>query len=178
MVKICESPAMQEFWKPMTREALVTITRIAAENHPTLPERAAVFEEKFSIFPDGCFVLENAGAIVGYGVAHPWRLNDIPKLDTFLEFLPTLPGCLFIHDVVVLPSARGRRAVEAYMALVSDLAARIGIDHLALVSVYGTQHFWTRHGFAVSGDAALPPKLASYGSNASYMVKKLLSHRQ
>ncbi len=65
------------------------------------------------------------------------------------------------------------------MALVSELAARIGINHLALVSVYDTQHFWTRHGFAVVGDAAaLLPELASYGTQARYMVKKLLSHRQ
>ena len=164
---------MRQRWKPATHETLATISRIAAEIHPTLPERIEIFEEKLRLFPGGCFVLEDVGTIVGYGLAHPWLLNDIPKLATFLECLPASPDCIFIHDVVVLPHARGRGAARAYVALISELAARYGIDHLALVSVYGTQRFWSRCGFKVSKNAEVRPGLKPYGSGASYMIKKL-----
>jgi GNAT superfamily N-acetyltransferase len=161
---------MQQLWKPVTQEAWATIIRIGDEIHPTFVERPEVFEEKFRLCPHGCFVLERAGTVVGYGFAHPWLLNEIPKLDAFLGCLPPRPDCFFIHDVALLPCARGQGAGGAYVALISDLAAQDGIDHLALVSVYDTQPIWARCGFVVSGNATISANLASYGSGARHMI--------
>jgi len=69
----------------MAADDLQSIQKISVVIHPDLPERLEVFAEKLSFFPQGCFVLiHDDDAVLGYAFAHPWWLNDIPKLDDFL----------------------------------------------------------------------------------------------
>ncbi len=44
-----------------------------------------VFAEKLSLFPSGCHVLVRHEKVIGYGLSHPWILNSIPPLDSFLK---------------------------------------------------------------------------------------------
>ena len=98
--------------------------------------------------------------------------QQIPPLDGFLGQLPDAADCLYVHDVAVLPEQRGGVA-RAYVAEIEDLARSSGIMTLALVSVYGTHVLWERFGFQlVAPDAALRNKLASYGANATYMLRE------
>ena len=161
-------------WRVATTDDLAAIDRIAGEVHVSLPERPVVFAEKQSLFPEGCFVLIEARAVIGYGLCHPWTLNNIPALDSFLGTVPQSPECLFIHDVAVLPHARRRGAARALLDRIAALAMQRGITFLALVSVYGTERLWARHGFTlVFDDQRLRAKLASYGGTARYMVRRL-----
>jgi GNAT superfamily N-acetyltransferase len=150
------------------------MTEIAAWIHPDLPERPEVFAEKMRLFPEGCLVLCTGEAIVGYGIAHPWKLRRIPPLDGFLESLPSDADCFYVHDVAVLPAFRGGRTAEPYIQTIETLATSAGIGFLTLVSVYGTASLWERFGFRmVTADVALRTKLHSYGETAKYMIRDL-----
>ncbi|AMA58932.1 GNAT family N-acetyltransferase [Bradyrhizobium sp. CCGE-LA001] len=160
-------------WRPARASDIAAIDAIAARIHPGLFERPDVLAEKIRLCPDGCHVLAAEEAIVGYGLAHPWRQYQIPPLDGFLIRLPDDADCLYVHDVAVLPGARGGVA-RAYIATIEQLARASGIAALALVSVYATQPLWERLGFrAVTADAELRVKLASYGDGATYMLRDL-----
>ncbi|MBH5402158.1 GNAT family N-acetyltransferase [Bradyrhizobium sp. CNPSo 4010] len=158
-------------WRPARTSDLAAISAIAARIHPDLPECPEVFMEKMQLYPAGCRVLVADDAIAGYGLAHPWRQHRIPPLDRFLERLPGIADCLYVHDVAVLPDRRGGAARD-YIAAVAELARATGVATLALVSVYTTRPMWERLGFRpVAADAELRAKLASYGSGATYMLR-------
>ncbi len=160
-------------WRPAHASDLAAISAIAACIHPDLFERPDVFAEKMQLCPDGCRVLAAAERIVGYGLAHPWKQHQIPPLDGFLARLPDDADCLYVHDVAVLPDARGGVA-RAYIATIEQLARSSGIAALALVSVYATRPLWERLGFRpVTTDTKLRAKLASYGDGATYMLRDL-----
>ncbi|WP_028137226.1 GNAT family N-acetyltransferase [Bradyrhizobium japonicum] len=157
------------YWRPARISDLAAIVAIAARIHPDLPERAEVFAEKMQLYPDGCRVLVADDTIAGYGLAHPWKLHQIPPLDRLLERLPQDADCLYVHDVAVLPEFRGGVARE-YVGGIAQLARASGIATLALVSVYATRPLWQHLGFRpVTADAAMRAKLASYGEGATYM---------
>lgn len=161
-------------WRRAGPADLPDINRIAARLHPDLPERIDVLAEKMRLFPAGCLVLVADDAIAGYGLSHPWMLHRIPPLDEFLHALPPQPDCLYLHDVVVLPAFRRKRAADSYVETIIGLARSARISALALVSVYDTSAFWERFGFRVApADAMLGTKLASYGATARYMICKL-----
>src|SRR3954454_18624424 len=125
-------------WRPAHASDLPAISAIAARIHPDLPERPEVFAEKMRLYPDGCRVFAADDAIAGYGLAHPWKQQQIPPLDRLLERLPDDPDCLYVHDVAVLPDFRGGVA-RAYVDIIENLARASGIATLALVSVYATR---------------------------------------
>ena len=156
-------------WRPTSAADVDAICAIGNRVHAALPERPEVFAEKVELFPEGCFSLARDAAIVGYGLSHPWVRDSLPPLDTLLGKLPGASDCLFVHDVVVLPSARGREAVGALMRILSGLARRHGLAFMALVAVHETHPLWARHGFDVVADPLLADKLTSYGSGAQYM---------
>lgn len=160
-------------WRPVRASDLAAISAIAARIHPDLFERPEVLAEKMRLCPDGCRVLVANETIVGYGLAHPWKQHRIPPLDGFLTGLPDDADCLYLHDVAVLPGARGGVA-RAYVATIEQLARASRIAALALVSVYATRPLWQRLGFRpVTTDAELRAKLVSYGEGATYMLRDL-----
>jgi GNAT superfamily N-acetyltransferase len=160
-------------WRLATTDDLGAIDAIGNGIHLSLPERPEVFAEKLNLFPAGCRALIQSGEIVGYGMSHPWHLNSIPPLDTFLKALPSRPDCIFIHDVVVLPRARGHGAAEKFVEIVADVACERRIPALALVSVYDTHPLWMKCGFEIVQQTSLAEKLESYGATARYMVRNL-----
>lgn len=160
-------------WRPARTSDFAAISAIATRIHPALPEREEVLAEKIRLCPDGCGVLDTDQGIVGYGLAHPWMRYRIPPLDGLLQALPDRADCLYVHDVAVLPDFRGG-VVRAYVAGIEKLARASRIRTLALVSVYGTRPLWEPVGFrAVTADAELRAKLASYGDGATYMLRDL-----
>lgn len=159
-------------WRAAVVNDLVDIQRIADKIHPDLRERPEVFAERLRLFPEGCFALVQNQRVVGYGLSHPWVLNSIPPLDELLGGIPPSPECLLIHDVAVLPHARGHGVAGILIGLTAELARKRGIPCLALVSVYGTRALWMRLGFEVISDGSLTHKLKSYGSTARYMIRR------
>lgn len=160
-------------WRPLLAEDMAQVDRIAALIHAGLPERPAVLAEKRALAPATCLKLVLDETTVGYGLAHPWMLSDIPPLDGFLTALPPSPDCLYVHDVAILSEARGQRVAARYIAILTAQARGRGIAHLACVSVYGTVGLWSGLGFAVQDDPGLRDKLASYGDSARYMTARI-----
>ena len=159
-------------WCGVSPDHMTVIDAIGQAIH-TLYERAEILAEKVALFPEGCGVLASDGRIVGYGISHPWRVGEVPALDTFLDALPLDPDCIFIHDVAIQPEARRRGALQRFVAQVSQMARNRELAWLALVSVYGTVPLWERCGFHVT---ALPPAakaLTAYGPTARYMVSDI-----
>ncbi|MGZ4975257.1 MAG: GNAT family N-acetyltransferase [Limisphaerales bacterium] len=160
-------------WRLANAGDLNDIQKIGDLIHVELPERPEVFAEKLKLFPEGCFALIRDHQIVGYGFSHPWRLKSIPPFNHFMNDLPPAPNCLFIHDVAILPQARGYGATERLVELIESIAINHRLSYLALVSVYNTPRFWARFGFETVVDAALENDLKSYGASAQYMVRRL-----
>jgi ribosomal protein S18 acetylase RimI-like enzyme len=166
-------------WRRAEISDLPDIMEIATQIHPDLAERTEVLGEKMRLSPNGCQMLATGDDIVGYGIAHPWKLHEIPPLDTFLKKLPPQPDCLYVHDVAVLPDFRGRLAARSYIEMIASLARSMRIDCLTLVSVYDTDSMWCRLGFrTIAPDAARRVKLESYGETAKYMICHLGNSRQ
>ncbi len=167
----------QGAWRPATPGDIPDINRIEAEVHTFAPERPEVWLERMTLFGDGALMLANGAEILGYGVCYPWLVGEVPALDTLLGDLPAAPDCLYIHDVALLPAARGLGFGGAYVAHAARLARARGMSHLALVSVYGTTNVWGRCGFMLA-DPRSAQKMAIYGETARYMVAALPSLKE
>lgn len=164
---------MDPTWRPMKEADLSAVIRIAAAAHVGLEERADVFAEKLRLSPQGCLALDLGGEVLGYIYSHPWKLGDAPALDAFLDALPAVPDCLYLHDLALDPRARGHGAPAAAVARLVKTAEAAGLEAMALVAVRGTGPFWTRHRFVDAPDGRLAAKLAAYGADARYMVRRL-----
>lgn len=169
------APAAAATWRPMRAEDLAAVSAIGAAVHAAYPEEDAVFEERLALFPEGCRIALLGGAVAGYAIAHPGLLFHPPALDTLLGALPVAADCLYLHDVALLPRARGLGFGDALVADLGALATRTALPALALVAVGGTVPYWRRQGFEVAhdGGAGLAAKLASYGGEAAYMIRRL-----
>ena len=160
-------------WRPMTTADLPAVLAVAAVVHPDYPEDEAVFSERLRLFPDGCLVLAGDGGLCGYVVSHPWCRSAPPALDSLLGGLPAQAGCFYIHDLALLPAARGSGAGGMIVASLVEIAARVGLPCLSLVAIDGSSGFWRRQGFRERHDPALAAKLASYDDAARYMERDL-----
>ncbi|MGX5732745.1 GNAT family N-acetyltransferase [Bosea thiooxidans] len=154
----------------MTHADLPAVMRIASIVHPAYPEDEAVFAERLRLAPEGCHVLANqGGTLLGYLVSHPWPAGAVPALNSLLGEIP--PGTInwYIHDLALLPEARGGGVAARIVARIIEHATRTGCTSLALVAVNDSAGFWRRQGFREVHEPALDRKLASYDDAARYM---------
>jgi GNAT superfamily N-acetyltransferase len=169
-VERARPPASHGIWRQARDADIEAISRIADKIHPQLPESPAAFAEKLQLFPQGCFVLAPHGDVAGYGISYPWMLDHIPSLSTLLRALPVWPNCLFVHDVAIVPEARGHGFAGLLMEILTHAAREHHLPCLALVSVYGSDILWSRYGFTVQPGTRVLEKLRSYGPTARYMT--------
>lgn len=162
-------------WRQMQPVDLDAVLAIASVVHPLFPESRAVFADKLHLHADGALVLESAGRAVGYCLAHPWHRNQLPPLNTLLGTIPATADALYLHDLALLPEAHGAGAGAAAIAMSLARAAMLHLDRVCLVAVNGSMPYWARHGFVVIDSAALQAKLSSYGNEARFMVRTVLS---
>ncbi|MCW6507231.1 GNAT family N-acetyltransferase [Lichenifustis flavocetrariae] len=160
-------------WRRAAAADLDAIVAIQDQVHTMLPEQRATFANKLMLFGEGCLVLGRDDVVLGYGISYPWRLGDVPPLDTPMTALPERADCLFVHDVAILPAGRGAGAGRRYIGHVSTLARRDRLPSLALVSVYDSRPIWTACGFKMTSAPDMAKKLAVYGSTACYMTASL-----
>ena len=163
-------PRSDAMWRPATLGDVETIVAIQAELHPFLSERDLVIADKLTTFPEGCRILQHCESALGYALGHPYLLDRVPALDAELGMLPPTADCFFIHDVALLPVARGQGAGRAYVGEMRDVCTRRGLEWLALVSVYGTVPIWEGFGFRVRALPGLADKFGSVGDTARYMT--------
>lgn len=169
---------MKPAWQPMRDADLPAVAALADRIHLAHPEAPEVFAERFRLFPQGCLALREDSAVVGYAIAHPGRLGAPPRLNTSLEELPERADCLYLHDIALAPEIARRGHGSDLMARLVELAIDIRLPCLALVAVGGSAPFWERLGFRAVDDPALRAKLASYGTGAAYMLRKVAPVRK
>lgn len=158
-------------WRPMTKEDLADVQVLADTIHIDHPEDKSVFAERLRLYPQGCAVLEIDGRLIGYALTHPWNFGEPPALNSQLERIPSNPTTYYVHDVALLPEARGR----GYAMQIGDWlvrhAEREAFSNLSLVAVNGSQPFWEKLGFRVTVVPGLESKLLSYGPDAVLMMR-------
>jgi GNAT superfamily N-acetyltransferase len=142
--------------------------------HVDFYERPAVLAERLHLAPTGCHLLERAGRALGYVLSHPWRDGHLPPLDTLLTALPATPDTWYIHDLCLLPEARGTGSAAEIVAHLQAVARAAGLPTLSLVAVNGSVPFWQRQGFVVLDRPGLTQKLLSYEPEARYMAQALI----
>lgn len=130
-------------------------------------EAAELYAERIALAPAGCWMLvDEADTILGHCISHPWRRRAPPAMHKLLGSLPANPDCWYLHDVVVAPPARGTKAVERLLPILSGIAARHNIATLALIAVGGADAYWSRQGFVATNGGA-----EGFGADAVYMER-------
>jgi hypothetical protein len=156
-------------WRHMQPADLRHVFDVSRLIHVHYPEDAHVLEERYTLYPDGCFSCEQQGELVGYAISHPWLTDSVPSLNTMLRLIPPASDTYYLHDIALMPSTRlfgfGRQVV----ALIKAHAAGLGFKTLSLVAVNRSGGFWQREGFRAKDVPALKTKLASYDAEAAYM---------
>lgn len=155
-------------WRPMRPADLADVVAVADVVHLNYPEDPAVFANRLALFAPGCLMAEENGRTLGYCIAHPGTIGAPPPLDTVLAALPAAADCLYIHDVALLPAARGRHLGVALARLLEEVARAHGFARMALTAVNNSDGFWGALGYEPQPCASL----ASYGA-ATYRVKAL-----
>ncbi|WP_201863617.1 GNAT family N-acetyltransferase [Microvirga soli] len=162
-------------WRPMIPEDLGQVQVLADAIHVGHPEDPEVLAERQSLYPQGCFMLVEDTRAIGYALTHPWRFAEPPRLNRLLGAIPSPAATYYIHDVALLPEARGKGYAAQITSLLVAHARKAGFDNLSLVAVNKSQIFWEKAGFRVIAVPGLDAKLASYGPDAALMVRDVAS---
>jgi GNAT superfamily N-acetyltransferase len=157
---------MEFSWRPLQPSDLPQVDEIAARVHPDLPEDPSVLAEKLRLYPEGCFAFAAGERLNGYLFSHPWR--GVPKLNTKLVVIPVDADAYYIHDLALLPGARGLQAGSQIIQQLAETKRSEGFPRMALVAVYNSVPFWTRLGFKLTDRI-----ITGYGTKAHYMLREL-----
>lgn len=160
-------------WRAMTAADLPAVAALADAIHPDFPETDAVFANRLALHAAGCAVLDGGDdSLIGYVLSHPWHDRSPPPLDAVLA-PASAPSTYYIHDLALLPPARGTGAGTVIVGLLVARARTLTLPNMTLVAVNNSVHFWQRQGFTVAIDPAMDAKLASYGDQARFMTRDL-----
>lgn len=160
-------------WHRLSVDNIKSLACVADQIHPGLPESEEVFAERIKLFPEGCLGLleDNCDELYGYVISHPIKRLQPPALNSMLGELASDADQYYIHDLAILPKFRGRGLAEECINHLFTIAKRRPTT--CLISVYGTERFWSRFGFLpVKIDAVLEAKLREYGDDAIYLERK------
>lgn len=156
-------------WRPMLHKNLSAVNAVADRVHADYPEDEAVLAERLSLYPEGCLSLWRGRSIVGYLISHPWHFKQPPALNVLLERIPSPASTYYVHDIALLPDARGTGAASAAVSRIVKHATDAGFPGISLIAVNGSAGFWKQHRFVTVDDPALAPKLKSYDDRAVFM---------
>ena len=160
-------------WRELSVNNIKSLARVADKIHPDLPESDEVFAERVKLFPEGCLgLVEGKGnELCGYVISHPIRRLQPPALNSLLWKIASDANQYYIHDLAILPKLRGRGLAQECITKLFAIAKRYPTT--CLISVYGTEQFWSHFGFVpVQIDDVLEKKLLDYGDDATYLERK------
>ncbi|MFT3964886.1 MAG: GNAT family N-acetyltransferase [Sphingobium sp.] len=154
---------------------LAAVGALSDSVHGRYTEPVHVYAERHRLYPEGCFVLDLGGMIAGYLVTHPWRRANPPPLGAMLGAIPADADSYYLHDLALLPVARGTGAGAAAARHALNRARAAGFAEIVLVAVGGAEGFWSSRGFRPVEDAVLAAKLRrDYGPEALYMRRPVM----
>lgn len=161
-------------WRPMIESDLDAVAAIALVSFPDHFEGRPMFANRLALAAQGCFVLsEGEGEAVGYAVSYPWRIDSAPPVNSLIEAIPADADVSYLHDLALRPDMRGGGATRTIVEQLADQARSRDWPAIALVAVNDAIGFWTKQGFEVRENDAVRAKLASYGADARYMIRRL-----
>lgn len=149
----------------MREDDLAAVSAISDAVHGRFTEPVTVYAERLALYPSGCRVLERDGQAAGYLITHPWHRDQPPKLGGLLGAIPPQANTYYLHDIALLPSARGTGAGKAARDFVMDRARALGFADITLMAIGGAHRFWAAQGFTYVSQAVDP----SYGAGAHRM---------
>ncbi|MBJ7577293.1 GNAT family N-acetyltransferase [Devosia sp. MC532] len=161
-------------WRAMTGYDMDAVNAIAGRVHPGFFEAPEVLAEKFQLYRNGCYLFEVQERPAGYMLSHPWKLGSLPALNALLGQLPDDLDTYYIHDLALLPLARGVGAAGKIVSALTKHAAAMGYPTMSLVAVNGSVSFWEKQGFQVEDRPELAEKLSAYEAHAEFMVKRIV----
>jgi ribosomal protein S18 acetylase RimI-like enzyme len=140
-----------------------------------LQEDISILRRRCELFPEGCWAIRDQGRVVGYLVSNPWTLACPPMLGTLLPALPDEPDCIYLHDVGIAKSMKGRGVGSTVVSTFMAFARAKGFAAISLVAVMASRGFWEKHGFAMAAlaDAEAQSLASHYGPDACYMTIEL-----
>ena len=159
---------------PMTPAHIAEAVRVQAEAFAEdLRESPEVFADRMERFGQYFRVVFVGGKMVGYMIAFPWKLGDtLVNNEKFPADLPE-PDCFYIHDIAILPDARGQGISRALLDEAYQAALRLGYDAVSLVAVGQSGSYWDNAGFVPYtqvGPQKLERILDIYGPGARLMA--------
>ncbi|WP_181559127.1 GNAT family N-acetyltransferase [Sphingobium xanthum] len=157
--------AVSGTWRPMRAHDMAAVKAISDAVHGRYTEDEAIYAERLSLHPAGCFVFEEAGRVLGYLIAHPWQAGGVPAFNARLGAIPEKPGSYYLHDLALLPDARGSGAGRAALALIVAQARSEGLGEIWLTAVNGADRYWASQGF----EAVEAPDPAGYDETCRRM---------
>jgi len=95
-------------------------------------------------------------------------------LNTLIEAIPGDATVMYLHDLTLDPAVRGGGWSRPIVERLAEQARAAGWPVLALVAVNDAAPFWERHGFTVVEAPGMADKLAGYGPDARYMIRRLM----
>ena len=69
---------MTRAWRTMAEADLDAVAAIARIGFPNHFEDRPMFANRLALAPEGCFVLEVDGRVLGYLIAYPWLAEAAP----------------------------------------------------------------------------------------------------
>jgi len=162
--------------RPMQRSDLPAILSIQKMVYQScFHEDFVAFQSKYTVSGDTCFLAEYNGKAAGYVFSLPICGYDLPPLNVEIAALPTNPDRLYLHDMALLPEARGQGLAAGLLQEVIRAARKRHLEHIVLIAVQNSAAFWNSHGFESNPTATgkLQAKLVSYGPEALYMEQRI-----
>ncbi|WP_336969004.1 GNAT family N-acetyltransferase [Sphingobium aromaticiconvertens] len=153
----------------MRHADLPAIAAISDTVHQSYSEDMAIYAERLDLYPSGCFTLWRGNRIGGYLISHPWHRHSPPALNAMLDSIPAMAGTYYLHDIALLPDARGSGAGRAAVDLIIDLARKAGFQDVMLMAVNGADRFWASVGFTYVDDADPAAQPGGYGAGTHHM---------
>ncbi|MCX9155023.1 GNAT family N-acetyltransferase [Niveibacterium sp. 24ML] len=155
--------------RPMTPGDLDPVFDLQCRAHtPDYHESRAALASRFARGRKHCFVAELGHHAVAYLLAHPWA-GDPPVLHHPLPAAVQAEH-LFLHDLAVLPEARGAGAAAALIAALEKQGRRDGFGEIRLVALVNAVGFWQRLGWKPLPGARLD---RSYGVGARVKTRAI-----
>jgi ribosomal protein S18 acetylase RimI-like enzyme len=141
-----------------------------------LCEALDVFQNRIERFGQYYKVAIIDDSVVGYMICFPWTLGDTPiNNEKFPENIPQ-PNCFYIHDITLLPQARGTGLAKAMIEESYKMARELGFSQVELVSVSQSGNYWDKVGFEAYADITEKKRasiLKVYGEGARLMIKEI-----
>lgn len=131
------------------------------------------YRSKLESNPQTCFIAEQDNMVCAYIIGLAVDEQSFPALNATSISTPIKPTILYLHDLSVVPNARGTGVSEVLIQHL--LKQSINFEHTMLIAVQGSLGFWQKYNFAPIDPKSwgLEQKVLSFGVDAVLMAKDI-----